>query len=157
MFRKFVFENYWSFCSAEFTLLLLFSEFLITALFLIYSSPSMVAKSRLRSFSSAIPSKCIHCLYTFEIPVFVWKVLYQGPFIFTKIYRISFTFLRKYFPFIVFTICVKSLFVIIFRSNFLVYWDSSLQWIVSVCQTKSITDKTSKQDIARTRYSQQLY
>ena len=57
----------------------------------------MVAKSRLRSFSSAIPSKCIHCLYTFEIPVFVWKVPYQGPFIFTKISRISFTVSSKIF------------------------------------------------------------
>ena len=41
LLRKFVFQNYWSFCSAEFALLLLFSEFLKTALFVIYSSRSM--------------------------------------------------------------------------------------------------------------------
>ena len=87
----------WSFCSAEFTLLLLFSEFLITALFVIYSSPSMFAKSQLRSFSSVIPSKYIHCLYTFGIPFFVWKVLYQGSFVFIKTSRISFTVSLKIF------------------------------------------------------------
>ena len=40
---------------------------------------------------SVILSKHIHCLYTLRIRFFVWKVIYQGSLIFTKISRISFT------------------------------------------------------------------
>lgn len=71
IFCKFIFRYYWSFYLAEFTLLSLFPEFLISALFVIYSSPSMFAQSLLRSFSSVILLKYIHCLYTFRIRFFV--------------------------------------------------------------------------------------
>ena len=90
-FHKFVFKNYSSFCSAEFALLLLLSEFSKTALFVMYSSRSMFTQSQLRNFLSVILSKYINCLYTLGIRFFVWKVIYHGSLIFIKISRISFT------------------------------------------------------------------
>ena len=90
MFRKFVFKNYWSFCSVEFILLLLFSKFSITLLFVIYSSRSVFVQSQPCSLSSVILSNYIHYLYTMEIPFFVWKVICQGSLFFIIIYRISF-------------------------------------------------------------------
>ena len=71
---QFVFKNYWSFCSAEFNLLLLFSEFLITVLFVIYFSPSMFAQSQLRSFSSVILSKCWNIFIVYIILEIVFAV-----------------------------------------------------------------------------------
>ena len=57
----------------------------------------MFAKSQVCNFSSVIPSKYIHCLSTFGIPFFVWKMLYQGSFICIKISRISFIVSSKIF------------------------------------------------------------
>ena len=127
MFRKFVFKNYWSFCSAEFTLLFLFTEFLIAALFVIYSNPSMFAENPLHSFSSVILSKKIHCLYTFANWIFVSKVIYQDSFFFIKLSRIRFIVYLKVFT--IYSIYhlrlfLKRIFVIIFRFNSLFYWDS---------------------------------
>ena len=66
LFCKFVFKKVLKFCSAEFTLSMLFSEFLIIALFVIYSSHSMFVQSQLRTFSLVILSQYFHCLYSLE-------------------------------------------------------------------------------------------
>ena len=59
------FKNYWSFCSAEFTLLFLFSEFLIIALFVIYYSPSMFAPSQL------------HSVKIYSLSIYFWNLFFR--------------------------------------------------------------------------------
>ena len=110
---------------------------LITALFLICTSRSMFVQSQLCSFSSVNLWKCIHCLYVLGMRFFVWKVIIdQGSLIFTIPSRISFHVYSEIFTiYSIYHLCLflNLIFVIIFRSNLLVHWESSFQWVISLC------------------------
>ena len=83
----------WSFCSAEFALLLLFSEFLITALFVIYSSPSMFAQSQ----SFVVFHQSFRQNYSLSIYLRLESDLSRFIYMFIKISKISVTVHSKMF------------------------------------------------------------
>ena len=134
---------------------MLFSELLLfSAIYVTYSSRSMFAQCQLRSYSSDILSKYIHCLLTLGIIFLFGKWFIKVHWSLLNFLESLLLFICKYLLFIVFTICVY------FWSGYL-----SLDLISSpienqplfTSQTKPISVKISKQYIASAKCAQQLH